>query len=456
MSDEPSPEAITVAKQRGGRGRRFVLGALVLVVVLVLATIGYLYWNFLSFHRLDEVGSKQLDPRTVDVTRAPGQTIVTIAPPDLGVAITTTTAFAIPATVSSGSSPIPPPGTPNTVAGLPGPATVAPSTVPETVDTAPLPGLSLDGLDPKVDDTLPPALVTIPANQVKNHPLVDTSGVPAVGGKNTINILMTGVDRRDNVPENQAVGLGKGLVTGARSDTIMILRVDPDAKKAWVLSLPRDLWLRMPGTNSFDRINSSSARSDAELIRTIQENLNIPIHHMMKVDFVGFQKVVSTVGGVNICFEKPARDKITQLNQPFAGCTRLNPTQATAYVRSRHYEEQQPDGTWKTDPRSDLGRIARQQTFIRNGMAAAIDRGFRNPTTLNAALSSLRSAIAFDKSLGFTELLSLANKLRSFDPASLESSTVPVVPRRIDNKAVLVLDTTKAAAALGRFGHRSS
>ena len=106
------------------------------------------------------------------------------------------------------------------------------------------------------------------------------------------------------------------------------------------------------------------------------------------------------------------------------------------------------------DPRSDLGRIARQQTFIRNGMAAAIKRGMRNPTTLNAVLADLRSAIAFDKSLGFTEVLSLANKMRSFEPDALETLVVPTLSRRIDNKAVLVLDLDSAAATIGRFGHR--
>jgi LCP family protein required for cell wall assembly len=436
------------------RWPRRVIASLLGVFLLFLSGLGYLYWRYSSIPRIAGVGSDQLDPRNA---ARPGGTVVTLPTPS-GVAITTV-APSTTVPVAAGDtevSPIPPPGVPGTVPGLPGPG---PDDIPASTEpAAPLPGLDVEGLDATDTsaDTIPAPLVTIPESQVVNRPLLDTSTVQAVGGKNSFNILMTGTDNREDVPDNQAVGLGKGKVSGSRSDTIMVLRVDPDARKAWVLSIPRDLYVRMPGTNTFDRINAASARSDALLVRTIQENLGIPIRHMMKVDFVGFQRVVAAVGGVNICFPKPARDKVTALNQPVAGCFNLNPRQATAYVRSRKYEEKQKDGTWKRDPSSDLGRIARQQTFIRNGMTAAIKRGMRNPKTLNSVLAEMQTAIAFDKSLGFTEVLSLANKMRSFEPDSLETLVVPTVGQVIDKKAVLVLDLDKAVDTIGIFGHRSA
>ena len=85
-------------------------------------------------------------------------------------------------------------------------------------------------------------------------------------------------------------------------------------------------------------------------------------------------------------------------------------------------------------------------------MTAAIGKGFRNPITLNAALKNLRSAIAFDKTLGFTEVLSLANKVRSFDPQSLATFTVPTKRARIDGKEVLQIDPKTAADVIGQFG----
>ncbi len=454
--EESTPGAVLGRPPRR-RGRRLAFGALGVVAVLVLATALYVFWLYATTGRIGGVGSALLDPKRPPTTAAPGQTVATLAASG-GVEINATVAppDTTPDGTSTDPSPIPPPGTPNTVAGLPGPNSGTPANSTDMFpDAGRLPDISVDGLDPSSTvDTLPRPLVTIPPDQVNNKPLVDTSQVASFGGKNTINILMAGSDNRDDVPDNQAVGLGKGKVSGSRTDTIMIMRIDPDAKKAWVLSLPRDLWVRMPGTNTFDRINAASARSDALLVQAIQENLGIPIHHMMKVDFVGFQRVVAAVGGVNICFDKPARDKVTRLNVTAAGCQRLNATQATAYVRSRYYEEQQPDGSWKRDPLSDLGRIKRQQKFIRNGMDAAIGRGFRDPITLNAALKNLRSAISFDKSLGFGEILSLANKLRSFDPQSLQTFVVPTIGGRIDKKSVLVIDTKIAASVIGQFGHR--
>ncbi len=443
----------TAATQR--RWPRIVIASVLAVALVLFGGVGYLYWRFASIPRISGVGSKQLDAGT---SASPGGTVVTLPTPT-GIALNGTEPNTAPTTVAvtvagdTEVSPIPPPGVPGTVPGLPGPGT---GVVPDTSDATPLPGLDVGGLDTTDTsaDTVPAPLVTIPVSQVTNRPLLDTNSVNAVGGRNSFNILMTGTDNRDDVPDNQAVGLGKGKVSGSRSDTIMVLRVDPDARKAWVLSIPRDLYVRMPGTNTFDRINAASARSDALLVRTIQENLGIPIKHMMKVDFVGFQRVVAAVGGVDICFPKPARDKVTALNQPAAGCYKLNPRQATAYVRSRKYEEKQADGTWKRDPRSDLGRIARQQTFIRNGLAAAIKRGMRNPTTLNAVLANLRSAIAFDKALGFTEVLALANKMRSFEPDALETLVVPTTPQRVDKKDVLVLDVDRAVETIGMFGHR--
>lgn len=441
---------MTIRRRRLGR---IALASFTAALLLLVASVGYLYWRFSSIPRISEVGAEQLDPKGV---KQPNGTVVTLVTPVGETIPETTVADNTEVTATEGtiveSSPMPPPGTPGTIPGLPQPGdTRAPQT---TEPLAPLPGFTIDELDDTTPDTLPPPLVTIPEDQVTNRPLLDTSKVMSVGGPKSFNILMIGTDDRARVPDNQAVGLGKGKVAGSRSDTIMVLRVDPSAKKAWVLSIPRDLFVRMPGTNEFDRINAASARSDELLVRTIQENLGIPIQHMMKVDFVGFQRVVAAVGGVNICFPRPARDKVTRLNQPTAGCFRLNPTQATAYVRSRRFEEQQVNGKWRSDPRGDLGRIARQQTFIRQGLTAAIKRGMRNPITLNEVLADLRSAIAFDKSLGFTEVLSLANKMRSFEPDSLETLVVPTRSRRIDNKAVEVLDLDSAAATIGQFGHR--
>jgi anionic cell wall polymer biosynthesis LytR-Cps2A-Psr (LCP) family protein len=82
------------------------------------------------------------------------------------------------------------------------------------------------------------------------------------------------------------------------------------------------------------------------------------------INFAGFQKIVDTIGGVPICFARPSRDAVSGLKQP-AGCNLLTGKQATRSVRSRKFQTQDADGKWVTDPSSDFGRIAPQQTFIR-------------------------------------------------------------------------------------------
>jgi LCP family protein required for cell wall assembly len=426
-----APASPGSAPKRRRRGLRIVLFVFLAVFVLLAGAIGYLYWQFSLGKRID-LPPNTLDPKVNEATIS-REPIVTIPTPTAGVP----SAGVDPTGDGSGT---PEPGVPNTVPGLPGP------NVPAVEDTTPLPPIDITGLDP----TLAP-LNTLPADQLKIGPLIDTSSITAVGGPNTLNFLVVGSDDRSTVPKGQEHIYGN--VIGSRSDTIMILRVDPDARKAWVLSIPRDLYVRMPGTNEFDRINAASGRSDALLVKTIQENLNIPIQHMMKVDFVGFQKVVSAVGGVKICFKFPTRDVKSGLDQK-AGCNVLTGRQATGYVRSRYFEEQMADGSWKRDGRADLGRIERQQKFMRAGMEAAVNKGFRSPTKLHATLTKLRSAVAFDPTLGFTDVLSLADKLRSFDPDSLESQTVPGDPFTIDKKAVLKLNVKRATPIVGQFGHR--
>ena len=165
---------------------------------------------------------------------------------------------------------------------------------------------------------------------------------------------------------------------------------------------------------------------------------------------VGFQKVVSTIDGVTICFPLPSRDILSGLNQP-PGCNLLDPKQATAYVRSRHFQTGK-NGKWTDDGKSDFGRIERQQTFIRAALTRAIDKGSRNPITLNAMLGNLKHAIRIDDTFDFADVTSLANDFRQFDPAQLQSMKVPATNKRIDGKDVLIMNPAEAAKVVGQFG----
>jgi LCP family protein required for cell wall assembly len=269
-------------------------------------------------------------------------------------------------------------------------------------------------------------------------PRVELSGVldESVESGEPENYLIVGIDSAAGLPADDSVRIGRDATL--RSDTIMILRTDPATRRAALLSLPRDLYVRIAdGTNA--RINLAIQRGGAPLlIRTIAENFAIPIHHYVQVDFASFRGLVDAIDGVPVPIPHPARDDETGLDIPEAGCHTLDPTEALAYVRSRHYEEE-IDGRWVEDLRSDIGRIARQQDFIRRALSRAIDRGIRNPGTLDQLIDVGLSGITVDGELTPDDIFDLGTRFRSFDPDSLTTYSVEGTPDVVGDAQILRL-----------------
>ena len=169
---------------------------------------------------------------------------------------------------------------------------------------------------------------------------------PDAGGVK--NILLTGVDNQEGLdPEDPRM---EGRDDGLRSDTIMLLRVDPEREKAALVSFPRDLWLPLGGDGQRSKINSALPIGGPDLlIRTISENFGIPINHYVQVNFAQFQRVVDVIGGVPVPFDKPVRDEWTGLEILEPGCTNLDGKRALDYVRSRYLEYYDGD-RWQSDP----------------------------------------------------------------------------------------------------------
>jgi LCP family protein required for cell wall assembly len=257
------------------------------------------------------------------------------------------------------------------------------------------------------------------------------------------NFLLVGSDTRATQdPEDVNGGIGTAdEVGGQRSDTIMILRVEPATNQAAILSLPRDLWVPISGGRSKGRINSAFNSGPDVLIKTIEDNFDIPINHYVEVDFTGFQSLVDAIGGVEVYFPAPARDANTGLNITAPGCVRLDGEYGLAYVRSRHYEAL-VDGKWKTDPLSDLDRIKRQQSFIKLSLERAVEKGVRSPSVLNELLDVATQSVTLDSNLTVRDLFRLGNQLRNFDPDSLQTYTLPTQGTMMGEAAVLLPKTS--------------
>jgi LCP family protein required for cell wall assembly len=197
----------------------------------------------------------------------------------------------------------------------------------------------------------------------------------------------------------------------------MIWRANPGDDQLAVLSLPRDLYVDIAG-GSKARINSAFRRNDpTRLVDTIYLNFGIPIDHYVQVDFCAFKGLVDAVGGVEVPFEFPARDRGSGLDIPEAGCVNLEGDMALAYVRSRKYQYEDPPGsdTWRTDGTSDFGRIARQQDFLRRVVAKVIDDGLYSPSVLTAMIETNREYLVTDAGLTLQRMLEFGNTLRRLD-----------------------------------------
>ncbi len=361
------------------------------------------------------------------------------------------------------------PGTPTlitTVTTLPGPIDSSPPsttpepTTPNSTIVSPTPNPSptittIPGEGSCEDDPACAAAPVVVLPEIEkpkaNRLLIDPLDIEPLGGVDALNTLIIGTDSRANIDPAQEATFGK--VGGSRSDTIMVLRNDGSGKEAGILSFPRDLYVHIAGANKNDRINAAYGGGANRLVKTIQENFGVPIHHTVEVDFGGFQKVVGTLGGVNICFDKASRDKESGLNQP-AGCNLLDQAQATAYVRSRHLEVEVSSGEWKPDGKGDLGRVQRQQYFIKRVLQRAIDAGGRNPITANALVSDLQKAIRIDKEYSTGDLLGLAKTFRAFEPDELQLYTIETDYARIDGKAVLRVKRAESSEIVALFGRR--
>ncbi|MBK8331933.1 MAG: LCP family protein [Ilumatobacteraceae bacterium] len=250
---------------------------------------------------------------------------------------------------------------------------------------------------------------------------------------NVENFLLVGSDSRALGDPNTGE---TGEVTGNRSDTIMVLRVDKGDGSASLLSIPRDLWVDRAGHDSKGRINSSFNDGPAALVQTVQQGeLGIPIHHYVEIDFSGFKALVDALGGVQVCFWYPTRDFNTGLDIPVGGCYILDGTQGLAYARSRHYEEFR-DGEWHEDPTSDLGRSTRQRAFVNASLQTALAQVKANPFTTGELVGAIGSSIRIDDEL---DPIGAAASLRTAVGDGLLTYSLPVVPKTIDGNAVLLL-----------------
>jgi polyisoprenyl-teichoic acid--peptidoglycan teichoic acid transferase len=271
----------------------------------------------------------------------------------------------------------------------------------------------------------------------------EVTGVLDTASGGDLTFLIVGSDSREGLDDLTNFG----SFGGARGDVVMLVRVDADTSKAQILSIPRDLYVDIPGHGQ-NRINAAYAFGGSSLmVETVKANFNVEVNHYVEVDFVGFQSLVDEMGGIEIAFPYPARDQNSGLDVE-AGTQTLDGRMALAYARSRHYQEYQ-GGSWVSVDANDIGRTARQQEVIR-----AIIRKLKSPSSIAEAgniARALAEHMTIDSNLAEASVASLAWDYKGILTGDIEGATLPTTGKSVNGASVLVAKEPEAGAMLANF-----
>jgi len=222
------------------------------------------------------------------------------------------------------------------------------------------------------------------------------------------NWLIVGTDSRAGLTDQQKENLATGDADGARTDTIMMAHLPPSGKPM-LISIPRDLYVPIPGMGSH-KINAAFNNGGAKLlVQTVEEFSGVRIDHYVEIGFGGFDQLVEAVGGVEMCLDKPLRDPKAGLKLK-AGCQTLNGAQALGLVRTRAF------------PNADLERVVNQRKFLAALMSRATSPAvLLNPFRVFPFVSGAVDAVTVDTGDHLWNLAWLAFKIKG-DPIT---TTVP-------------------------------
>ena len=226
------------------------------------------------------------------------------------------------------------------------------------------------------------------------------------------NILLLGIDR---VPDGTVIG---------RSDTLVLMRVDSLTPSVTTLSIPRDLWVKIPGYGE-NRINTAHFFAEAAkpgsgpagAMQTIQEDMGVPVSYYVRVRLESVPGLIDAMGGVTIDLPTPMAGYET-------GKHHLNGTQSLAFVRDRK-------GT------DDFFRMAQGEFFIK---AAAQE--LMNPLTW-PRFPLIYNAFwkAVDTNLSIWQLANIGVTVVRLDPAKINSNVLPreyTTPTNLNGASVLL------------------
>ena len=236
--------------------------------------------------------------------------------------------------------------------------------------------------------------------------------------KDKATIMIMGVDERDD-----DVG---------RSDTLMIASIDPKTNQASLLSVPRDTRVKIKG-HGFDKVNAAYAYGKEKLSQdTVERLLGVNIDHYIIINTKSFKKIIDAIGGIDIDvpkrmhYEDPWDDDGGLIIDFHPGMQHMDGAKAVTYVRYR-------------DEEGDLGRIRRQQDFVRACMEKIVSPAIipKLPVVIKEVMGSIET------DLSFRQLLEFAGTLKESKNNGLKTDMVPGRPLYIEGISYWIPDLNK-------------
>jgi LCP family protein required for cell wall assembly len=246
---------------------------------------------------------------------------------------------------------------------------------------------------------------------------------------------MLGSDSRD--PEN------KGNAGQWRSDTIIVLHIAASHDKAYLISVPRDLYVHIPRSkvnpqygNTSSKINAAFSWGGTPLtVQTVEEYTKVRMDHVVLIDFGGFKQVIDALGGIDMNVEQDIKSIHPPYRQFKKGMNHLNGDEALDYARQRY---QFADG--------DFARMRHQQQMMKAIMDKGASSGtLSNPAKLNGFLKAITKAMTVDKDFSLADMAVQFHGIRSENLTFLVSPHLQAT-QTIGGESVVVQDKAKATA----------
>ena len=256
----------------------------------------------------------------------------------------------------------------------------------------------------------------------------------------------------------------RGYIDGQRADVIILGIIDEENSDQYLLSIPRDLLVKNSCTKSIERINSTFSRNDCgnsaeNLAANIQILTGLTINHFASFNFEGFEDIIDSFGGIEICVDKTQREGFSFELQK--GCQTVLGSTALNWIVSRNTEvlvgEKLVDkngndiSEWqKMEGVSDLSRNDRQQYIILQLLSEIKD--FRSLGELNTFITTLEDAFIIDENLSINSAVNILWNFRDTDLSDIKKLSIPVSPYELDDgRQVLIISEnfTKYAESKG-------